>query len=126
MSIKGLEVKGLDSTGISQKLEIYVSNYFEGYSLGAGQSMFMEGHMFYFDEVSGIIPAEHHHLFTDESKFNGMSGYVIVGHVEGKADERIISVLMDEQNDYVYLLCLQETGEQGEVQPTIIKDFLSA
>ena len=124
MSIKGLCVKDLDATEISQKLEIYVAKHCQGYKLGACQNMFMEGHMFYFDEVKDVIPAKHHHLFTNESKFNGMSGYVIVGYVGGKADERTISVLMDEHSTYAYLLCLHEPNEKGEEEIIIIGDFI--
>jgi len=124
MKIQGLEVKGLDTTAISRKLEVYVANHFQGYKLGAGESMFMEGYMFEFNEIKDIVPAKHHHLFTDESKFNGMSGYITVGYVGGKADERTISVLMDEHSTHAYLLCLHEPNEKGEENIIIIGDFI--
>jgi len=125
MKIQGLEVKGLDVVDISQKLAIYVAEYFNGYKLGEGESMFMEGHMFEFDEIKDIVPSKHHHLFTDESRFNGMSGYIIVGCVDGKKDERVISLLMDEDSEYAYLLCLHETKEKEDDTIILIKDFLN-
>ena len=124
MSITGLCVKDLDATQISKKLEIYVAKHCQGYKLGTCQNMFMEVYMFYFDEVKDIIPTKHHHLFTDESKFNGMSGYVTIGSVGDEADERIISVLMDEHSAYAYLLCLHEPNEEGEENIIIIGDFI--
>jgi len=60
MNIQGLEVRGLDSAEISQKLEKYVADYFNGYKLGVGQSMFMEGYVLEFDELNECIPAEYH------------------------------------------------------------------
>lgn len=124
MKVLGLEVKDLNTTEISQKLEIYVANHFQGYKLGEGESMFMEGYMFEFDEIKGVIPSKHHHLFTNESRFNGMSGYVTVGYVDGKKDERVISILMDEDSAYAYLLCIHEENEEEDDTITLIKDFL--
>ena len=121
MNIQGLEVKGLDSTEISQKLEIYVAEYFNGYKLGEGESMFMEGYVLEFGEVNDWIPTEYHNHFKDDDKFNCMSGYIVVDNKDGKTDERIISIVMDEHSEYVYLLCLQES----EDSTTIVKDFLS-
>jgi len=125
MSITGLDVKGLDTTEISRKLEVFVADYFKGYSLGAGQSMFQEGFMLEFGELMDTIPLQHHHLFNDDTEFVCMSGFITVGYVDGKADERIISLIMDEHSEYAYLLCLlQEVDGEGET--VIIKDFLSA
>jgi len=124
MSIYGLEVKGLDSTEISQKLEMYVAECFNGYKLDAGQSMFQEGYTLHFDEVADIIPSEHHHLFTNESKFNGMSGYITTEYVGGGVAERTVMLLMDGDSENVYLLYLQETNQEGEERTTLIKDFL--
>ena len=125
MSLKGLDVRRLDSVGISQLLKTYVSDYFNGYELDEGQSMFQEGHIFYFDEVKGIMPTKYHHLIVDDDKFGGLSGYITVGCEDGQADERIISVLMCECGAYLYLLCVQETDEDGTERTTIIKDFIT-
>ena len=125
MSVTGLCVKDLDATEISKKLEIYVAKHCQGYKLGTCQNMFMEGYMLYFDEIKDIIPTKHHHLFTDESKFNGMSGYVTVGYVDGKKDERTISILMDKDSEYAYFLCLHETKEKEDDTIILIKDFLN-
>ena len=123
MKIQGLEVKGLDSTEISQKLEKYVADYFKGYKLGTGQSMFMEGYELEFCEINDWIPAEYHNHFTNDDKFTCMSGYIVIDYKDGKADERVISIVMDEHSEYIYLLCLQDADEKGEENIIIIGDF---
>ena len=118
---KGLCVKGLDIIEIGRVMETYVAEYVAGYRLGLGQSMFAESHMLYFNEVKAIIPGKYHNLFTDESKFIGASGYAMDNHVQGKADEYVVMLLMDEHSERAFLLCLQETDNSI----SIIKDFLA-
>jgi len=126
MEIQGLEVKGLDVVEISQILEKYVADYFNGYELSTGRSMFMEDYVLHFDEVNELIPAKHHHHFTDDSKFTCMSGYIIIDYVAGKVDERVAMLLMDEHSTYVYMLCVQEVDEKGVEKTVIIKDFMDS
>ncbi|MCL1882139.1 MAG: hypothetical protein FWF81_00070 [Defluviitaleaceae bacterium] len=122
---KGLDVKGLDVYELSRKMEKFVTAHFNDYKLGADESMFMEGHLFYYEEVQKMFPSKHQHLFTGDCKFLGMSGYITVNHAGDKADERIIMLLMDEQSERAYLLCLEETDEQGNENTVIIEDFLA-
>ena len=125
MDTLDLCVAGLDSAEISQKLEPYVAGHFPGYKLGTGQSMFMEGHVFCLEELDSVIPDKYHHFFNAETKFNCMSGYITVGHTQGKPDERTVMAVMDSESQRVYFFCLEEEGEGGELQTTLIKDFLS-
>ena len=118
---KGLDVRGMDATEISRKMEKYVADYFKGYSLGEGESMFMEGHLFRLEEISDMLPKKYLTLFNDGAEFITMSGFINVG----EANERVISVVMDEQSNYVYLLLMHETDENGEEKGIVIKDFLS-
>jgi len=69
MDTTGLCVAGLDTVGISQKLESYVADCIPRYTLGTGQTMFAESHLFYFDEIKDQLPDEHHHHFTGDEKF---------------------------------------------------------
>ena len=121
---KGLCVKGLDTTEISRKMEVYLADYSKGFNLVSGQSMFIESIMLHNDEVKTMIPSEYHHLFTDNCKFNGLSGYVTIGCSGGEVVEGIVMLLMDEHCTSAYLLYLQEATEAGN-DNTIIKDFLS-
>ena len=125
MGIRGLCVAGLDTVGISQKLRSYVVDCIPHYMLETGQSMFAEAHVFYFDEVRDNLNVNHHGLFTDDAKFIGMCGYVTVNDSHNNNDQRILMLLLDEHSTCAYALLLQDTGEDGEVQTTIIKDFLS-
>jgi len=122
MSIKGLRIKGLDTVDVSLKLEKYVAEYFTGYALGIGQSMFMEAYFFHFSEVKEMIPVNHHHLFTENDRLIGMSGYI---SLNDNLDERVIMMLTDEHGEYAYLLYLQSEDENGNTESVIIKDFLA-
>jgi len=122
--MKGLYIGGIEATGISQLMEKYVAEYFNGYKLDEGESMFQEGHVFYFEEIKDVIPAKYHHFIKNEDKFGGLSGYITIGCKDGNADERIISVLMCECGSYLYLLSTQEIGENGIERTIIIKDFI--
>jgi len=124
--MKGLYIGGIESTGISQLMEKYVAEYFKSYKLDEGQSMFQEGHIFYFEEVEGIIPAKYHHFINNEDKFGGLSGYITVDCEDENTDERIISVLMCECGSYLYLLSTQEIDENGIERTIIIKDFIES
>ena len=126
MQAKGLCVKGLDVYEISKKLEPYVSDYFSGFKIGTNESLLQEGFLFTYDEVNDMIPAKHHHLFTDDCKLLGMSGYITLSNTAGKPDERILMVLFDEDSEYLYLVCLQEENEQGDEQSIIIADFITS
>jgi hypothetical protein len=69
-----------------------------------------------------MIPEKYHHLFSDETKFLGMDGFIDVG----EAKECVISILMDEQGERAFFLCLcDEVDVGGEERFTIIKDFLA-
>ena len=125
MDDMGLCVTGLDSVGISQKMERYVIDYFPAFKLDTGQSMFMEGHVFYLEEIDSVVPDKYHHLFTDESKFICMSGFIAVSHAQDQSDERTIMLIMDDRSERVYLLLyLQEVDDTGEERIFMIKDFL--
>jgi len=121
---KGLCVKGLDTTEISRKMEVYLAGYFKDFNIGPEQPMFIESILLHYDEVKAMIPAEHHHLFTDNCKFNGLSGYVTIGCSGDEAVERVVMLLMDEHCTSAYLLYLQEASDTGS-DNIIIKDFVS-
>ena len=125
MNTMGLCVTGLDSVEISQKMERYVIDCFPAFKLDTGQSMFMEGHIFYLEEIDSVIPDKYRHLFTDESKFICMSGFITVGHAQDQSDERTIMLIMNDSGKRAYLLlCLQEVDGTGEERIFMIKDFL--
>jgi len=125
MDARGLYIAGLDANGISSKLETYIADYIKGYKLGTGQSILVEGHIFYFSEVKHMVRTKHHHLFTDDEKFLGMSGYIATGNKHGEANQLIVMVLLDELSKYAYSLCVQDADEDGAERIIIIKDFLS-
>ena len=115
-----MDIKGLDLVQISQKLAIYVSEYFKGFTLADGESLFAESYLFHFDEVKDNIPAQYHHLFNDDSKFNGAAGFIEVGDTE-----HCIMMLTDEDYNRVYLLSKQDADVDGNEKTVIIKDFLT-
>jgi len=118
---KGLCIKNLDVVEISQMMKTYVAGYPTGYSLCAGQSMFSENYLLHFEEVKDIVPVEYHHHFTDDCKFNGLSGYIPNDYAEHQSNERIVMLLTDEHRQRAFLLLVQESDNST----TIIKDFLS-
>ena len=116
-----MDVVGLDTSEISQKLEKYVVDYFQGFKLGKNQSMFAEGHTFDFTEVLHLIPEPHHHAFTDDSKFLGMCGDITVSNPQGQPTEHTLMLLLNEESSQAYVLATQQP-DMGET--VIIKDFL--
>ena len=115
-----MDIKGLDLVQISQKLAIYVSEYFTGFTLAEGESLFAESYLFYFEEVKDSIPAQYNHLFNDESKFNGAAGFIEVND-----KEHCIMMLTDEDYNHVYLLSKQDSDADGNESTVIIKDFMT-
>jgi len=122
MGMNGLYIGGIDSTGISKLVEKHVSEYFSGYRLDEGQSMFQEGNIFYFEEVKEIIPTKYHQFITDVDKFGGLSGCITLE----SGEEHIVSVMMCECGAYIYFLFTQEPDEGGIERAVIIKDFITA
>ena len=120
MGLNGLYIGGIDSTGISKLVEKHVSEYFSGYRLDEGQSMFQEGNIFYFEEVKEIIPTKYHQFITDKDKFGGLSGCFTLE----SGEERIISVLLCECGTYLLWLYVHELDTDG-IEPVIIKDFIT-
>jgi hypothetical protein len=118
-----MNIKGLDLTEISRRLEKHITDYFTGYTLAAGQCLFAESYLFYFDEVKHIIPGKYHNLFKDTDKFNGASGFIKPNAMSSKSDECVVMLLTDEFYEKAYLLCLQETDEAGKERIIILQDF---
>ena len=118
---KGLDVKGLDATDISRKIENYVVEHFKGFKVDTSESFFMEGHRFSHEEISGLIPDKYAHLFSDEDTFMGLDGFVIFDN----KDPCSIALLLDENQERAYLLCVDEPDEQGNENMIVIGDFLA-
>jgi len=116
---KGLDVRGLDATDISRRMEKYVSAHFKGFKLSGGNSLFQENYVLDFTEVKAMIPQEYHHLFKDTDLFNGASGFM-----EHDSQTYIIMLLSDENHATAYLLTMQWTDKTGKENTVIIGDFL--
>jgi hypothetical protein len=123
--VRGLCVKGLDSSEISKRLERYVSDYFNGFALNKGTTMFSEGFILDRPEVLGIIPVKHHPRFSDTCKFLGLSGYITATCSDGSTTDHVIMLLLDEKHEHAFFLCTHEADEDGTPQTVIIKDFLA-
>jgi len=124
MDVKGLCVRGLDVYEISQKLEKYVSDYFAGFKLGADESLFHEGHLFWFEEIEGMFPKKHLKFFSDKDKFLCMSGFIAIRNTLDEEEQHVISLIMNEHGERAFLLCVEKADEDGEEKTAIIKDFL--
>jgi hypothetical protein len=120
-----MNVKELDVYEISRKLERYIADYFNGYRLGANESMLQEGYLLYFEEIESMLPKKYLKLFADKDKFLCMSGFIALDKSHGETEQHVISLLMDEQGERAFLLCLEKTNEDGEEKTIIIKDFLA-
>jgi len=125
MSIKGLCVEGMEITEISKKLVPYISEYVNGFALKEDDPLFLEGHIFSLEEISGMLPKYYLEYFTDESNFICFSGFIIVTNSQDKEEQQIISLVMDESSERAFLLCVHEENEDEGEKAIIIKDFLA-
>ena len=116
---KGLNIQGLDTAQISEKLSVYVENHIRGFMLSDGESLFQENYLLSFDECKDAIPSKYHHLFTDTDMLNGLSGFIKAG-----AKQYIVMLLVDEAFTKAYLLSMQGAGAEGSDETVIIADFL--
>jgi|GEM_PF-3094934 len=123
--VKGLDVKGLDVTELSRKMEKYIADYFPDYTPNTDKPLFLEGHLFWLEEIISFLPDYHYQYFTDNSRFIGMSGYLAIDYIWDKASDSFVMLLMDEHSEYAYLLFLREMNKLGVGRTIIIKDFLT-
>jgi hypothetical protein len=120
-SMRGLVIQGLDSVGISGRLEKYVADYFKGFKLSAGASLFQESYILYFGEVQEVIPKKYHHLFTDKDKFNSYSGF-LEGISMYDDSKPILMLLTNCDNTKAFFLFVRDSNM---LHDTILADFLS-
>ena len=114
----GLDVRGFTLTEISRKLEKYVADYFIGHELPENESYFAENYLFHFSEVKHLVDSKYHHLFNDDSKFNGASGIF-----EFDATERVLMLLASEDYSKIFFLFVQESDGNAQ-RDILIADFM--
>lgn len=124
MDNKGLSVDGMDTMEISRILEPFIVEYFSGFKPESEESLFVEGHVFWLEEIDGIVPEHYLELFTGEDKFVCLSGFACTTNTHGKKEQRVISLVMDEHSKRAFLLCAHEDTNDGGEETYIIKDFL--
>ena len=113
-----MDITGLDSIQVSQRMAVHVEQYIMGFKLSDGDSLFQENYKLHYDEVE-VIPDKHKGKFTGDEWFNAASGFI-----EAAGREYIIMLLASEDSATAYLLILQWTDEQGEEKTAIIGNFL--
>lgn len=118
-----MDIKGLDLTEISCRLEKYVTCHFKDFILLEGQCLFAESYLFYFDEVKHLIPDKYHHRFKD-TKFNGASGLLEGGSMSDES-EFILMMLTDEEYSKALFLLIQEENDLSDKERvTMLADLL--
>ena len=120
MSI-GLDIRGLDMTEISHQMERYVADYFKGFSLPVGASLFQESYLLDYDECVDMIPTQHRQHFRETDKFNGASGFLEgIGTFDDSTP--ILMLLTNDDNSKALFLFVREPAKQHDI---LLADFLT-
>jgi hypothetical protein len=122
-----MDIKGLDISQISKKMEIYLEEHFTGHTIESyTNGIFQEVIRMSYDEIAHLlIQPEGKQRFKGDEWFNGASGIVELSNTDsGKKESYTIMLVMDEQQTQALFLYVSKWGAttQAEVN-TLIRDF---
>jgi len=124
-----MNIAGLNISQIGKKMEPYLAEYFEGYTIHEVNGIFSEVILFAYDEISHLlIHPDDNQLFVDDDWFTGASGYIVISSPKDSPKNYkeiyVVSLIMnDSQTQALFLYVTKWIDTIQSNRDELVKNF---
>ena len=121
-----MNIKGLTSAEISEKVYVYVKEYFKGSTITnhAGE-LFQENYNLEYGEIAVDLPQKH--MFQDTDQINNTSGFVYLDNISQEHNGYEFIIILLSNSDYsnaLYLILQRINTETNDTEHIMLKNFM--